>query len=329
MQPIRLGFIGAGAMATFAVYPALQFAPIDLQAVCDIDEQKAKAVARKFGAGRWYTDYHQMWQAEDLEAVVVHMHPGPRHQIVLAALDAGYHVFIPKPPADTLARTVELSQAARRADKRVMVNFQRRFSFGVSRAKEIMSAPDFGQLTQLLFSFCSGKYDEGRGRWYHDHVHAFVLDFAVHHFDLARFLGGKIEELALYHRELDGGLSLAGALAFEGGAVGSLQLNSQRVWWRNYDRIEITGQGSYIVLDGLWQVRHYTATDNTFTENYSDQRSAELTGDAGSLVEFVRSIREEREPAASIHDSVETMKLYQAVYDAVREGRQGAIPLVA
>jgi hypothetical protein len=38
MEPLRLGFIGAGAMATFAIYPALHFAPIALQAVCDLDE---------------------------------------------------------------------------------------------------------------------------------------------------------------------------------------------------------------------------------------------------------------------------------------------------
>jgi hypothetical protein len=35
-----------------------------------------------------------------------------------------------------------------------------------------------------------------------------------------------------------------------------------------------------------------------------------------ALVEFVEAIREDREPIASIHDSVRTMRLYQAIYDA-------------
>lgn len=51
-------------------------------------------------------------------------------------------------------------------------------------------------------------------------------------------------------------------------SCGTLQLNSQRIWWRNYDRIEITGTGEYLVLDDLWSIKHYTEDQNTFTENF-------------------------------------------------------------
>jgi predicted dehydrogenase len=327
MEPLRLGFIGAGVMATWAIYPALHFAPIALQAVCDVDEARAKSVAGKFGPGRWYTDYHDMWQKEDLEALIIQMHPAPRQPIVREALEAGYHVFIPKPPAMSLADTVELSQIARIQNRILMVNFQRRFSFGVSRARQLMATPAFGQMTQLACSFCSGRYDEVRGRGYDGPVHAYLLDFTVHHLDLARYLGGEIKKLALFHHELEGGIAVAMALEFMTGAVGTLQLNSQRIWWRNYDRIEITGQGQYLVVDGLWAIKHYTEAQNTFTENYSDERSGELTGDGYALIEFVEAIRAGREPVASIHDAVETMKLYQALYEAVQAGRDGVIAL--
>lgn len=325
MEPLRLGFIGAGVMATFAIYPALHFAPIALQAVCDLDEARARHVASKFGSGRWYTDYRDMWAKEDLEALVIHMHPKPRQPLVLEALEAGYHVFIPKPPAMSLAETVELAEAADRANKIVMVNFQRRFSFGVTEARKLMAEPVFGQLTQLFGSFCSGQYDEVRGQDYNGPIQAYLLDFAVHHLDLARYLGGEVEKLSLYHHELNGGGAFAIALQFVNGAVGALQLNSQRIWWRNYDRIELTGQGSYIVVDGLWSLKHYTKAQNTFTENYSDQRSGELTGDGYALIEFVEAIRGDREPIASIQDCVSTMRLYQTIYDAVHTGREGVI----
>jgi predicted dehydrogenase len=325
MEPLKLGFIGAGVMATYAIYPALHFAPIALQAVCDLDEARAKDVAAKFGPGRWYTDYHDMWRQEDLEALIIQMHPAPRQRIVQEALEQGYHVFIPKPPAMSLADTIELAETARRAGKILMVNFQRRFSFGVSRAREIMATPAFGQLTQLFCSFCSGKYDEIRGRGYDGPVHAYLLDFTVHHLDLARYIGGEVKKLAVFHNELEGSIAVAVALEFMNGAVGTLQLNSQRIWWRNYDRLEITGQGQYIVVDSLWSVKHYTQAQNIFTENYSDERSGELTGDGHALIEFVEAIRAGREPNASIQDAVETMRLYQVLYDAVRAGRDGVI----
>jgi predicted dehydrogenase len=329
MEPLRLGFIGAGVMAQFSIFPSLYFAPIQLQAVCDLDEERVRQVAGKFGTNRWYTDYRQMWAEEDLEAVIIHMHPTPRQAIVRDALEAGYHVFIPKPPANTLAETQELADLAAQVGKSVMVNFQRRFSFGVRQAREIMGRTDFGRLTQLSCSFCSGLYGGARGRDYEDQIHALLLDFMPHHLDLARYIGGEIGRLSLFHNIVGNGVAVALAVEYESGAVGTMQFNSQRIWWRNYDRLEITGQGQYVVVDGLWGVKHYTEAGNSFTENYSDQRSIELTGDAYALVEFVEAIRENREPVASIQDAVGTMRLYQAIYDAVQSGRHGLLPLDA
>lgn len=328
MQSLRLGFIGAGEMAMWSVYPALHFAPIRLEAVCDLDAGKAKVAAEKFGAQRTYTDYRKMFREQELEAVIVQMHPSLRQRIVLDALDASLHVLVPKPPSSSFKDCVELARAARFNGKQLMVNFERRFCFAVRKAREIIGKTSFGKLNQLFFSFCSGKYDEMRGRYYEDHIHAYLLDFALHHLDLARYLGGKVEELALFSNIMDSASSFAVALRFASGAVGTMQLNSQRIWWRNYDHIELTGEGEYVVLDGLWSLKHYSGRENTFTENYSDERSGELTGDAYSLIEFVEAVRQDREPVSSISDCVETMRLYQTLYDAVRAGRTGVFPLM-
>ena len=170
------------------------------------------------------------------------------------------------------------------------------------------------QLTQLFCSFCSGTYPTVQ--WY-------LLDFAIHHFDLAQYIAGPAKEIAVFHNEVGGQGSFAVAVEFENGAVGNLQLNSQRLWRRNYDRIEITGQGEYIVLDGLWEIAHYAESENVFTDNFSDQRNGELTGDGHSLTEFVNAIRENREPIASISDCLKSMRLYEAVL----EKRKGVITL--
>ena len=314
MEPLRVGFIGAGGFARHTIYPALHLAPVALQAVCDMDEAKAKDAAGKFGTGRWYTDRHKMWEQEDLEALIISMRPDPRQSLVREALEAGYHVFVPKPPSPSLTDAVELAETADRTGKTLMINFQRRFSLGVSRAKEIMAQESFGQLTQLFCSFCSGTYPTVQ--WY-------LLDFAIHHFDLAQYIAGPAKEIAVFHNEVGGQGSFAVAVEFENGAVGNLQLNSQRLWQRNYDRIEITGQGEYIVLDGLWEIAHYADSQNVFTDNYSDQRNGELTGDGHSLTEFANAIRENREPIASINDCLKSMRLYEAVL----ERRKGVITL--
>lgn len=324
-ENLKVGFIGAGDMATWSVLPALHFAPVELQAICDIDEDRARSAAAKFGARSWHTACRSMWEEQELDAVIVQMHPRARHDIVLDALAAGYHVFVPKPPAQTLAEAQELADAATDAGRILMVNFQRRFSFAVQKARELLATPSFGAVTQLSFSFCSGLFTGKRGQEYDNAVHAFCLDMAPHHLDLARYLGGEIRRMSLFHRLEDDGAALAISAEFESGAVGTLQLNSNRIWWRNYDRIEITGEGEYLVLDDLWSIKHYTEDRNTFTENWSDERSGELTGDGPCLIEFADAILEKREPISSMHDAVETMRLYQSIYDAIIAGRSGIV----
>ena len=94
MEDLRVRFLGAGGFATHTIYPALHFAPLVLKAICDIDREKANRNARKFGGGaNVYTDRHQMYQDEDLEAMVISMGPESRLSFVIEALEAGYHVF--------------------------------------------------------------------------------------------------------------------------------------------------------------------------------------------------------------------------------------------
>ena len=141
---------------------------------------------------------------------------------------------------------------------------------------------------------------------------------------MIRYLGGEIKTIATFHNQIDNKGSFAVAVEFESGAVGNMQLNCQRLWGRNYDRIEITGQSQYIALNGLWKIDHYTEGKNTFTDNFSDQCNGELTGDGLSLTEFVTAIREDRQPISNIEDCLETMRLY----DAVLQTQQGGSTIV-
>jgi hypothetical protein len=77
----------------------------------------------------------------------------------------------------------------------------------------------------------------------------------------------------------------------------------------------------------MWGYRRYTAGDNTFSDDYGDERSTEREGDGAALTEFVTAIREDRPPIADIHDAVRTMTLYQAIFDAYQAGRQGPLDL--
>ncbi len=66
---IRLCAIGCGGHAQRDIFPAFQYAPIDLVAVCDLDRDKAQTCARLWGAPAVYTDYREMLRQEQPAAV--------------------------------------------------------------------------------------------------------------------------------------------------------------------------------------------------------------------------------------------------------------------
>ena len=86
MENLRVGFLGAGGFASHTIYPALHFAPIALEAICDIDLSRANRNATKFGGGATvYSDRYQMYKNENLEAVIISMGPEPRFPLVMEA----------------------------------------------------------------------------------------------------------------------------------------------------------------------------------------------------------------------------------------------------
>ena len=68
---IRAGFIGCGSHSFRNIYPTFQFAGMNLIATCDLNPDKAAAYAQLFGAETSYTDYHDMLEKEELDAVFI------------------------------------------------------------------------------------------------------------------------------------------------------------------------------------------------------------------------------------------------------------------
>src|SRR5438094_634840 len=115
---LRVAYLGCGGHSFRNVLPCFQYAPADLVAVCDLQEARAAAFARQFGARRSYTDYVAMLAEERPEAVfiVTGYDRGGRPtypQLAEQALRAGTHVWIEKPPAASAAEIRALMEVER------------------------------------------------------------------------------------------------------------------------------------------------------------------------------------------------------------------------
>ena len=85
----------------------------DLAGICDLDEDRAQAVANGVGGVPVWTRLDDVLADPDVDAIAIATPARTHHPITLAALDAGKHVMVEKPLADTIARGVRARWSTR------------------------------------------------------------------------------------------------------------------------------------------------------------------------------------------------------------------------
>jgi len=161
-KKFKMGIIGCGNRSR-AIIGALNSVPeIEMTAFCDLVPNKAQARAAeciKNGAKpRFFTDMNEMLKMSELDCIAV-ITPSDTHKdIVIAALDAGKHVFCEKPMALTVADCNEMINVNKRSGKALQFGTQRRHSPEYKALIEAIRTKPVGKILQSsLFDF--------RGDW--------------------------------------------------------------------------------------------------------------------------------------------------------------------
>lgn len=154
---LRLGLIGTGWYGKGSLFRALQVAPIDVVSLCDVDRQMLSEAAEMVAARqashakpRLYDDYRRMIAERDLDVVMVstpdHWHALP----AIAAMQAGMDVYCEKPTAVDIVESQTMLAAARKYNRVVQVNTQRRSTPHLVEAREeIVKAGKLGKVQRV------------------------------------------------------------------------------------------------------------------------------------------------------------------------------------
>lgn len=128
-SPLRLGLVGLGKIARDQHLPAIEASPdFTLAAV-------ATHHGRRDGTAG-YDDLDQMLaDRTDLDAVVLCQPPQARFAAALAAIRAGLHVFLEKPPGSTLSEVQILREEALKRGVSLFASWHSRYAPGVAPAK--------------------------------------------------------------------------------------------------------------------------------------------------------------------------------------------------
>jgi len=247
---VRAGFIGCGSHSFRSIYPAFQFAPVKLDAVCDLDMARAEAFAARFGTERAYSDHRRMLADGGLDAVFIVTNYDERGRprfpaLAIDCLKAGCHVWIEKPPAASCREIEQMQAAADTAGRHAMVGLKKMFAPANEKARELMDRPDFGSPQLALIQYpqhCPTVDEFGRYISDQENVGAVVafLDHLCHPASLMVHLLGMPETLH-YERTATG--AGAATFTFSSGGVCSMALTGGAPVSGGMERTVVIGDG--------------------------------------------------------------------------------------
>lgn len=141
MNPLRMGVIGCGAIAQVMHLPYMKDYDelFEVIAIADASRPTLDAVGDHYGIANRYTDWRELLARDDIEAVAL-FHSGSHHDTVIAALDAGKHVFVEKPLAWNAREAREVAERARQSDRIVQLAYHKLYDPAFAYAKQQVDA---------------------------------------------------------------------------------------------------------------------------------------------------------------------------------------------
>jgi predicted dehydrogenase len=141
---VRVGQAGLGTWGANLVRNLDEIA--ELAWICDSSQERLEAIARRFPAARATTDYDELLSDAAVEAVVIAT-PVPTHyDLARAALIAGKHVFVEKPPAMRASEMEGLVRLAEDSGLVLMPGHLLLYHPGVRKLKELIDSGDLGDV---------------------------------------------------------------------------------------------------------------------------------------------------------------------------------------
>jgi predicted dehydrogenase len=225
-------------------------------AVADLDPARAEGAAAAVGAS-WTTNWREVVESRDVDAVVVATVNRELCPIGTAALGAGKHVLCEKPLGRNATEAEALVTAATLAGVVLKCGLNHRHHPALARAHEIAEDGGVGPLFTVRAAYGHGGRPGYEQEWRGDPELAGggeLLDQGVHLIDLSRWFLGDFTEVIGATATWFWDVSPLEDNCFATLSTGTAQiasLHSSWTQWRNMFRFEVFGRDGYLQITGL------------------------------------------------------------------------------
>ena len=325
-KKVGVGVIGVGrvAQAHLAAASALKRS-VELLAVSDVEEGKAREAMEKYGAGYFTPRYEDLLRDPQIEAVLITLPNHLHYSACLAAAKAGKHILVEKPMAMNILQAREMVAAAKDNRVTLMVGQSRRFSDAVFALQERL--PEIGELFRVMIFFLV-SFPSPPTNWWRRSEEAgglVILLQGSHSLDSILTWMGKLPQRVFTfssrrNRQWEGEDEADILLSFDRGESASVHLS--------LSTFPAFHEAVLVGTRGVIRLIEY-ATGKPFGFGYHLELNGQriLSGDQVpsnytlQLKEFVSALRERRAPIASGEEVLKTQILLDAARQSEKEKR--------
>lgn len=328
MKKLNVGIIGAGRIGQVHAKSITYHIPqAKIVAISDIYYEGAKRVAESLGIPNAYEDYHEILNNPEIDAVLICSSTDTHADIAVEAAEAGKHIFCEKPVDLTVAKIKKVIAAVEKAGVKLQIGFNRRYDHNFAEIKRLANDGKLGKLQTIKIT---SRDPEPPSIDYVKVSGGIFLDMTVHDFDMARFIGGEVEEVyANAAVTVDEAIGEAGdvdtaliALKFKNGAIGVID-NCRKACYGYDQRLEVFGTGGQASAanDTPTNVSYINEKRNMtdkplyfFLERYMQSFTDEMT-------EFINAVQNDEQTKTTVNDGLEALRLGLAAKLSVKEHR--------
>jgi len=196
---VRIGLVGVGAVSSFHHIPGIRIDPrASLTAICDPVESLLKQRAEEWGPVKAYTNYLDLANDPNVDAVVIATPNNTHIPIALACIAKGKHVMCEKPLGVSAKEAKELYDTAEKAGIIHMTALTYRFAPALRFIKKLIEDGALGQIRHFRSQrFLDWPETSWGWRQYKETAGAGnIYDMTIHRIDFSQYLCGRIKSVS-------------------------------------------------------------------------------------------------------------------------------------
>ncbi len=339
MKQFKVVLVGCGAMSKEWIRVAQEIPNLELVGLVDIFEENARTRAAEFNLEHLQIGSSLSEMLERLKPDVVFdcSIPEAHYSVALEAFKHGAHVLGEKPLADSLARAVEMVNAARDSNLVHSVMQNRRFDPNILAVKQFLESEQIGTVTTVNSDFFIGAHFGG----FRDSMaHVLLLDMAIHTFDQARFMTG-CDPVSVYCLEFNPkdswyaqGSSAHCIFEMTNGVVfnyrGSWCSEGFHTTWESDWRV--IGTRGTLRWDGGEDLRAQIVSETGgFLYEHTELKLPKLEhqtpkGHEGLIRDFIRKLGQQKPQATPSSDNIKSLAMVFAAIESAETGKKVLVP---